>query len=557
MRLLHTTTLEVVEVLDDAIPTYSILSHTWDADELSFQNIQTVEGRWRNPPDDEVRAIVNKKGFEKIKAAAVLAKRCGHAYIWIDTICIDKTSSAELSEAINSMHRWYQNAEECYAFLADVKPLEEEDLYAENSTFRTSRWFTRGWTLQELIAPKTVHFHACDWSFLGTKGKEDWKLRFTLSAITGIYYDVLDGTVELQDLSVASRMRWAANRKTTRVEDMAYCLMGIFDVNMPLLYGEGRKAFLRLQEEILRTTDDQSLFVWTTTHVQGEDTNDMVGLLASSPAPFFGAPQVHRLPPITWRESVPSSSTNQGLRVQLYLQRPDGSDATNSSEDYLALLDCATYVENEFRCPAIHLRRLWGDQFARIRPYRISSSPPPPAQDDSKLGYKTVFIRQKPIHIIPDFIFPSEESTKPFSSLSFEVMEVYPGAQWNPGTRTLKSKNAMLNGVMGVFRVWFKDLDDLWIDLVVGLRSDTANPIRLIPWCFQCRASDDATKTSSETFEHWDVIIRARRLDNPGFQDEADLGQDHLLPIVFRVVDTSIYGRSYLTLLSSERDEKN
>lgn len=123
---------------------------------------------------------------------------------------------------------------------------------------RSSRWFTRGWTLQELIAPVDVIFYSQKWDPLGAKQGDplnnDWRFPYLLSDITGIDGDVLLGSLTLEDLSVATKMKWAANRHTTRTEDTAYCLMGIFSVNMPLLYGEGSRAFIRLQEEILKCT---------------------------------------------------------------------------------------------------------------------------------------------------------------------------------------------------------------------------------------------------------------------------------------------------------------
>jgi hypothetical protein len=173
-----------------------------------------------------------------------------------DTCCIDKSSSAELSEAINSMYAWYQRGVVCYAYLSDVQlwsTYQPEDAdgawVAENPEavlqVMKSRWWTRGWTLQELIAPPSVVFYAATsqgWSKIGTKGS----LIDLVAARTGIRDDILRG-LDVKKCSVAQRMSWASQRETTRTEDLAYCLLGIFGVNMPLLYGEGSKAFLRLQ----------------------------------------------------------------------------------------------------------------------------------------------------------------------------------------------------------------------------------------------------------------------------------------------------------------------
>ncbi len=193
---------------------------------------------------------------EKIRRACAVALAHGYSYIWIDSCCIDKTSSAELSEAINSMYTWYQNAAVSYAFLADVP--SDQNPRADNSAFRQSRWFTRGWTLQELLAPPVVFFLSRDWQVIGTKTS----LGQIIENITTIPFSVLTFQSPLRDVSVARRLSWASNRRTTRVEDEAYSLIGIFDINMPTLYGEGQRAFIRLQEEILRRIPDQTLFTW-------------------------------------------------------------------------------------------------------------------------------------------------------------------------------------------------------------------------------------------------------------------------------------------------------
>lgn len=194
---------------------------------------------------------------EKIRRSCAVAREAGYGkWLWIDSCCIDKTSSSELSEAINFMYVWYKHSAVCFAFLPDVSG--EDELAAEKSEFRRSRWFTRGWTLQELIAPHVVVFLSKDWGPIGTKST----LASTIASITHISEPVLNHTQDVKDASVAMRMAWASQRVTTREEDEAYSLMGIFGVNIPALYGEGRYAFIRLQEEILKQECDQSLFAW-------------------------------------------------------------------------------------------------------------------------------------------------------------------------------------------------------------------------------------------------------------------------------------------------------
>ncbi|KAI6106448.1 heterokaryon incompatibility protein-domain-containing protein, partial [Pisolithus croceorrhizus] len=235
---------------------YAILSHRWGA-EVSYEEmtgLMKMEGRRR----DEVR---QRTGYQKIIESCKQAIKDGREWLWIDACCIDKRSSSELSEAINSMYRWYQNAEVCYAYLNDSDertfPTEQD-----NNKFPKSNgwpeWFMRGWTLQELIAPKQVEFFNKDWVPIGNKRH----LAPILKDITGIPHEVLTGGMAGKHLSVAHIMSWAAKRKTTREEDRAYSLMGLFGVHMPMLYGEGKKAFQRLQLEIIREYSDQSIFAW-------------------------------------------------------------------------------------------------------------------------------------------------------------------------------------------------------------------------------------------------------------------------------------------------------
>jgi heterokaryon incompatibility protein (HET) len=216
-----------------------------------------------------LKALKAKRGWAKIEKSCSQARHLGLHYVWVDTCCIDKSSSAELTEAINSMYRWYQESSVCFAFMEGL-PADPEFQNADPkdevlskdklvSDLLCCRWFSRGWTLQELIAPRDLVFYDESWVPRGSKHT----LSEDLSRITGIDLAVLQGGGDLLDVPVARRMAWAALRKTTRVEDLAYCLLGIFDVNMPLIYGEGKKAFIRLQEAIAQSTDDFSLFAWS------------------------------------------------------------------------------------------------------------------------------------------------------------------------------------------------------------------------------------------------------------------------------------------------------
>jgi hypothetical protein len=255
----------LIERFGEDIPPYAILSHTWggDDDEVTFKDILKGRGYY-------------KSGYRKLRFCADHAFAEGLRYIWVDTCCIDKRSSAELSEAINSMYRWYQNCTKCYVYLDDITVPEKDIVFGEYSVFARlqrdrvcdwewkrylagARWFTRGWTLQELLAPNKVVFFATQRTrsrtiamhlssiYLGDKEE----LAESLHEATGISVAALLHQKPLSDFSVEERLSWAAGRKTKREEDMAYSLLGLFDIHMPLLYGEGyEKAFYRLKKEI-------------------------------------------------------------------------------------------------------------------------------------------------------------------------------------------------------------------------------------------------------------------------------------------------------------------
>jgi hypothetical protein len=250
---------------------------------------------------------------------------------WIDSCCIDKSSSAELSEAINSMFQWYENSQICYTYLNDVA-VGEEDHERENSAFRNSKWFTRGWTLQELLAPQTVVFFNHGWFEIGTRTS----LGPQISAITNIGENHLNKGLQLP--STAQKFSWASRRHTLRIEDTAYCLMGLFGVNMPLLYGEGSKAFMRLQLEIIKVSDDDSIFAWS--HESPRDLN--AGLLANSPSAFHNSGNISTP---NWSRCRLSSSylmTNQGLEISLMLITAAQAAKKDERDQYFALLSCYT-----------------------------------------------------------------------------------------------------------------------------------------------------------------------------------------------------------------------
>ena len=260
MRLLKYTDdgeFSLIEVFEGDIPRrYAILSHRWEAEEVTLKDLIDGTGK-------------NTAGYGKIHFCGEQARRDGLQYFWVDTCCIDRSNAVELAEAINSMFRWYQDASRCYVYLSDVSKLPsnpvDKSVELWETAFRKSKWFTRGWTLQELIAPTSVEFFSKEGELLGNKTS----LEQQICSVTGIPLKALRGG-SLSDFSITERMTWAATRETTRKEDIAYSLLGIFNVSMSLIYGEGReKALKRLREEIERASKGRSSTLYIgTNHVK-------------------------------------------------------------------------------------------------------------------------------------------------------------------------------------------------------------------------------------------------------------------------------------------------
>lgn len=364
---------------------YAILSHTWgeEDDEVNFNDL------------DKHDIVIRKKGFAKIRFTCAQAWSDGLSYAWVDSCCIDKSSSTELSEAINSMYLWYQHAAICYVYLGDLsgqcprlydmqtcevflaEPAESNtsisgrlqmsyqppgrsnpfrlshkslqppsrregsssDVLTWLSRLKECRWFWRGWTLQELIAPQELLFFGEDWNLVGSVPD----LLYTISNITGIDSIVLTRRCELKELSVAKKLSWAAHRATTRVEDEAYCLLGLLNINMTLLYGEGEKAFVRLQEEIIKTSADTSLFAW----FRGLDN----GILAPSLRHFRPCGKIVLCNGATVAHFF--ERTHRGVRMRLPLLR---LQRKCSEERYLAILNIR--MEDDFqRVLCLHLKK--------------------------------------------------------------------------------------------------------------------------------------------------------------------------------------------------------
>ena len=268
------------------------------------------------------------------------------------------SSSAELSEAINSMFEWYQEAEVCLVFLPDMP--SPGDISRD---LPRCRWFTRGWTLQELLAPGAVWFFDSAWEFMGEK--RDRALRHLIINITAIPESLLAGSAGLSDYSNSVRMSWAANRQTTRVEDIAYCLMGIFDIKMPLIYGEGKKAFQRLQEEIVKSSDDASIFAWTG-KADGWGAPLYSGIYAESPAQFEHSDH----PPL--RDAIVHgiSVTNRGIHIRISLG-VSYSTAEANTYTYVLRLGRVYDARGHPTTLGIYLRQVGPGYFVRYFPEQL------------------------------------------------------------------------------------------------------------------------------------------------------------------------------------------
>lgn len=298
MWLINCRTLTLEEHLDFKSIDYAILSHTWEqGEEVQFDEFRSKTAK-------------SKKGWEKIEKTCQLAINHGHELAWVDTCCIDKKSSAELSEAINSMFPWYWSSRVCYVFLADY------DVSHPDPDMSCSRWFSRGWTLQELIASSRVRFFDRNWNLVGEKKQ----LARELSLITGIEEGILRSDhyrfgSALEEVPVARKMSWASERQTTRVEDMAYSLLGIFGINLPLLYGEGERAFIRLQEDIIKDSDDLSMLEWTKTYQETQDFHYECCSVLAPHVRYFRKSRTLAL--INHLKQMPAfSTTNKSLRLE-------------------------------------------------------------------------------------------------------------------------------------------------------------------------------------------------------------------------------------------------
>ncbi len=292
--LLNTARAEL-SYFESLVHPYAAFSHVWNnTGVMSFQEVEKLRNECA-----ETGATPRDLVSSTLQCACMLAESDGYEWIWMDCCCIDRSSSAELSETINRMYDIYAGAAVCYAYMQDVSTMgggtysrgevnyDIDSPLSFQSSFAQSTWHRCVWSLQALLAPRLVVFVSNTWNVLGTK--VDYAT--ALETISGIPASVLRSERPLSDICVGRRLSWAGKRRATRVEDEAYCLLGIMGVTMPIIYGEGRRAFMRLQEAIMMRSPDTTLFAWgnvyTSPHVhRGADHAEDAFLFAAEPGLF-------------------------------------------------------------------------------------------------------------------------------------------------------------------------------------------------------------------------------------------------------------------------------
>jgi hypothetical protein len=459
MRLININTFRLETFVEPSIPEYAILSHTWDGEEVVYEEFIKAS---KNVVEKDAR-------YHKIRGCAELAAEADLSNFWIDTCCIDKSSSAELQEAINSMYRWYQNSEVCFVYLGD-------QLSTTMLSIKSCRWITRGWTLQELIAPYVVQFYDSDWNLVGNK--RDHGFLQMLSEHTGVETEILrDG--DLNSACVAQKLSWASRRQCTLIEDTAYSLMGLFNVNIPMLYGEGNKAFIRLQEEIIKSTFDMSIFAWEDKSA-GSDT--FSGLLAKSPKYFNSSKALYKLNSLG--NLSPYSMTNLGLNLKATLQ-----DVTDQNRNrFLLRLDnikMNSSSQTDEKDLAIYLEKLpsGANQYIRVECHKFVRW----AMTTNEENKTDIYIHQHPIlprsrlspramsFWISSILIRTDTSIKENFLLAGQILRVWPASDWVPNKNMIKIHTKKY---IKIAVVWYGDKKIRAICLI--LRSSGEHQIAIV-----------------------------------------------------------------------------
>ncbi|KAM0263781.1 hypothetical protein ACHAQJ_001099 [Trichoderma viride] len=482
MLLINIETSKLENFTDDKVPPYAILSHTWGKESEELHLIDVKDGN------------INKPGVGSIKfrGCCQQAKSDDLEYVWIDTCCIDKTNQVELGEAINSMFRWYSRAAVCYAYLSDVPDGDNPSTHE----FQTSRWFKRGWTLQELLAPKHVKFYNSNWRNIGTKGNRCTAIQ----GITHVPRQFLLGIAELQNASVAQRMSWVAQRETTRAEDLAYCLLGIFGITMPMIYGEGGKqAFFRLQEQIMKTTRDDSILAWGFNSEIDEPSTSNPSqfiegeILAAAPSDFANSGHI-----ITREQATnPLHSLDifgGSLRVYLPL-------LTASSGETFGLLSCGPESDTRqaVAIPLAKINSAVTNEYVRPRGYPPALRPIATSEASPELihikkdGQKNISMKNQ------QHLFYEEDI---FAEVGLTLIDVIPKSFWDEQlsliSSTINSDKSVANQIFIRVRHNKEESQDFVIILDFQQLDSRIDPLCRILICHRKTALEEV----AEKFQH-------------------------------------------------------
>lgn len=396
MKLLHTHNFTLESFPEPPSQSYACLSYTWGTPPHGEVSHRDVVGCGARSPKADYGTLKDRASLpawarrdtesaRRVVGACSRAREVGIKYLWVDTICIDRTSLADISEAINSMYRWYRQATVCYAHLSDLAPsaLPSTDDVAsamadcslDETSLGRSRWFTRGWTLQELLLPRRLELYDREWNLRGSKSSSH--VVEMLSRISGVETAVLSDPDRIADFSYGRRMAWAAKRQVTRGEDAAYALLPILGVNMTVRYGEGgERAFQRLQEKVIRVTTDLSPLCWRScwedemSDEEGEEGEQFFGgCLASSPAEFS-----HFVATPEWQEPFHSDAelqfNNKGLNIRAPL-----APWRRSTRDVVMYLNSSSRSREGMQHVGVLLRECEPGVFARLSPKEVVRLP--------------------------------------------------------------------------------------------------------------------------------------------------------------------------------------
>ncbi|KAF2968884.1 hypothetical protein GQX73_g4655 [Xylaria multiplex] len=531
---------------DNAEFKYAILSHTW-----GWQDEET--GKWAHKVDEvtynerhqfsnpfnESLPPSKRKAYRKIYYTCRRALDLGCSYVWIDSCCIDKSNSAELTESINSMFRWYSEADVCLVYLVDscggaTAPQngvpDPHRLYTKDGT--SCRWFSRCWTLQELLASRKLVFYDGEWGLIGTlqdqAPKDLDEFRSEISKITKVDAEAFLGEAQLWEYSVEAKMNWASNRKAGRPEDIAYSLLGLFDIHMPLIYGEGaRAAFQRLQLEIIKSTSDLSIFAW---HTEGSHQEGQIcSVLADSPSQFRFPRRICRVMPESHH-----TMTNKGIEMISSLHRVQ----TPSGERYFLVLQGD---ESQSDSIGIFLRKVDYNVFQRVEE---SLAQIPNLAVYPATHRNTFYITSSPQHNLK---LPALDPGSIHVPPEYEVIDLLPEACWDCENRVLLGRIPCNDGVKAL-KLSITISDEHWVE--VTLLSCPPN-LEILTYRTDKAISDALfTRAHRREFMNWDELVNkipqindfdsTVYIDDDSVSFEARDQNRRKVPLLIKLVETPL-----------------